>query len=383
MSRCLAERSIDHVLLERGEVAHSWRTERWDSLRLLTPNWQSRLPGFGYEGADPDGYRNMAETVAFLERYASVIAAPVESHTRVTSVCANGSGFLVSTDRGDWHSRTVVPSLHLTGSDDRLTLDLNLLTSLGVRLVGRLAGISDGKAQFSGSLRNKCALSDLKMNRLLNTFDEWATANGLDGEHEPPHRLPPTEVETSPALILDLEAAGIRSVIWATGFLPDYSWLEVPVLDRKGLIRHDGGVVAQPGLYLMGMQFLRRRKSALIDGAGDDGRDLIVPGLRSSNLHIVDCATDPRKPRLHKVIEGAEIKAKTNLSAPHTIHCLGSDIIISMLGNARGEAPGGFLQLNENFEIVGRWENDSTGMLFNYDFWYQPRHNVMVSSEWA
>jgi len=112
-------------------------------------------------------------------------------------------------------------------------------------------------------------------------------------------------------------------------------------------------------------------------------RYLIVPGVRSTNLHIVDCATDPRKPRLHKVIAGAEIKAKTDLSAPHTVHCLGSDIIISMLGNAKGEAPGGFLHLNENFEIVGRWENDSTGMLFNYDFWYQPRHNVMVSSEWA
>ena len=344
---------------------------------------ESRLPGFGYEGDDPDGYRNMAETVAFLERYASVIAAPVESRTRVTSVRANGGGFLVSTDRGDWHSRTVVlatgacnipsvpkvaeqlpgdivtftpqdyrnpdqlpdggvlvvgasasgtqlayeihrsgrpvtisvgehiraprvyrgrdiewwmdvagvhderydavddidrarrvPSLQLTGSDNRVTLDLNLLTAMGVRLVGRLAGISDGKAQFSGSLRNKCALSDLKMNRLLNTFDEWATAIGLDGEHEPPHRLPPTEVEASPPLILDLKAVGIRSVIWATGFLPDYSWLEVPVFDRKGLIRHDGGVAAQPGLYLMGMQFLRRRKSALIDGAGDDARDL-------------------------------------------------------------------------------------------------------------
>jgi len=108
MSKCLADRSIDHVVIERGEVANSWRTERWDSLRLLTPNWQSRLPGFGYEGDDPDGYRNMAETVAFLERYASVIAAPVESRTRVTSVRANGGGFLVSTDRGDWHSRTVV-----------------------------------------------------------------------------------------------------------------------------------------------------------------------------------------------------------------------------------------------------------------------------------
>jgi len=112
-------------------------------------------------------------------------------------------------------------------------------------------------------------------------------------------------------------------------------------------------------------------------------RYLIVPGVRSSNLHIVDCGIDAKAPRLHKVIEGAEIKSKTNLSAPHTVHCLGADIIISMLGDARGNAPGGFLQLNENFDIVGRWENDLGGMKFNYDFWYQPRHNVMVSSEWA
>ena len=79
MSRCLAERSIDHVVLERGEVANSWKTERWDSLRLLTPNWQSRLPGYGYEGDDPDGYRTMPETIAFIECYADVISAPVQT----------------------------------------------------------------------------------------------------------------------------------------------------------------------------------------------------------------------------------------------------------------------------------------------------------------
>jgi selenium-binding protein 1 len=117
--------------------------------------------------------------------------------------------------------------------------------------------------------------------------------------------------------------------------------------------------------------------------ASKERRYLILPGVRSSNLHIVDAASDPRNPRLHKVISGAEVKAKTNLSAPHTVHCLGSDIIISMLGDAKGEAPGGFLHLDENFEIVGRWENDTAGMHFNYDFWYQLRHNVMVSSEWA
>src|SRR5882724_11760464 len=86
MSRCLSERSIDHVVLERGDVAHTWRTERWDSLRLLTPNWQSRLPGFRYQGDDPDGYRTMPEVISFIEEYAKAIAARVQPHTIVMSV---------------------------------------------------------------------------------------------------------------------------------------------------------------------------------------------------------------------------------------------------------------------------------------------------------
>jgi putative flavoprotein involved in K+ transport len=383
MSRCLAERSIDHVVLERGEVANTWKTERWDTLTLLTPNWQSRLPGYGYEGDDPDGYRAMPETIAFIERYAHVISAPVQTHTKVTSVRLSNGGYQVVTDQGEWQCRTVVlatgacnipnvpavaeavppaintltpteyrnpdqleeggvlvvgaaatgiqfadeihrsgrpvtlsagehiraprvyrgrdiewwmdaagilgerydevddinrarsvPSLQLTGSPERRMTDLNSLTDIGVKLIGRLAGINDGKAQFSGSLRNLCAMSDLKMNRMLNTIDEWATENGLDDEVDPPHRYEPTAVDASPPLSMDLGNGQIRTIIWATGFLPDYSYLDVPVLDRKGRVRHDGGVVDAPGLYLMGIQFLRRRKSALIDGAGDDARDL-------------------------------------------------------------------------------------------------------------
>ena len=92
MSRCLTERSIDHVVLERGEVAHSWRTERWDSLHLLTPNWQSRLPGYDYQGDDPDGYRTLPEVIDFIANYAKAIAAPVRTHTTVTSVRSDRVG---------------------------------------------------------------------------------------------------------------------------------------------------------------------------------------------------------------------------------------------------------------------------------------------------
>ncbi len=382
MSRCLSERSIDHIVLERGEVANTWKTERWDSLRLLTPNWQSRLPGYGYEGDDPDGYRTMPETIGFLERYADVISAPIQTRTTVTSVRRVYDGYEVVTSRGTWRCEAVViatgafnipnvpavadalpngidtltpseyrnpdqldeggvmvvgaaasgaqiaeeihlsgrpvtlavgehvrvprdyrgrdiqwwmdvtgvldegydevdnvqrvrslPSLQLVGSDDRRNLDLNRLTDIGVRLVGRLAGVQDGKAQFSGSLPNLCAMSDLKMNRLLDRIDAWATESSLDGEVAPPHRFEPTRVEASPPLSMDLNA--IRTIVWATGYRPDYSWLDLPILDRKGRIRHDGGVVDEsPGVYVMGLPFLRRRKSTLIDGAGDDARYL-------------------------------------------------------------------------------------------------------------
>jgi selenium-binding protein 1 len=110
---------------------------------------------------------------------------------------------------------------------------------------------------------------------------------------------------------------------------------------------------------------------------------LIIPGVRTTNFYIVDTASNPRAPSLFKTIDGEEIKAKTNLSGPHTVHCLGADIIVSMLGDSNGDGPGGYLHLSKDFEIMGRWENDTKGMKFSYDFWYQPRHNMMVSTEWA
>src|SRR5690606_21655330 len=125
--------------------------------------------------------------------------------------------------------------------------DLNALTQRGAKLVGRLAGIRDGKALLSGSLHNHCSLSDLKMGRLLDTIDRWATEAGIDAEVGQPHRLPPTTVEDAPPLSIDLTDGTIRTIIWATGYRPDYPWLAVPVLDRKGLIRHEGGVVVSPG----------------------------------------------------------------------------------------------------------------------------------------
>jgi putative flavoprotein involved in K+ transport len=108
MSHVLSQRGIEHVVLERGKVANSWRTERWDSLRLLTPNWMSRLPGWRYEGADPYGYMNVREVVDFISAYAMRASAPVVTQARVVSVEPDHDGYRVATSRGDWLSRAVV-----------------------------------------------------------------------------------------------------------------------------------------------------------------------------------------------------------------------------------------------------------------------------------
>ncbi|MDY6765105.1 MAG: selenium-binding family protein [Halobacteria archaeon] len=120
--------------------------------------------------------------------------------------------------------------------------------------------------------------------------------------------------------------------------------------------------------------------SCHIDGL--ERRHLLVPGQRSSRIHIID-TKDRENPEITKVIEPEEVY-EYDLSAPHTVHCIPEgNILISMLGNADGELPGGFLEIDENFEIVGRWEDELGDFEMNYDFWYQPRHNVMVSTEWA
>jgi len=380
-SFCLNERSVDHVVLERGEVANSWRKERWDSLKLLTPNWQSRLPGFSYAGDDPGGFMSMPEVIDFIQDYADFSEAPVKTNTTVTSVSKHSDGYRVMTNNGEWQADSVViasgacnvavrpkaaesipkdvktltphqyrgpdqlepggvlvvgasatglqladeiqraghevtiavgehvrmprryrgqdiqvwldrtgilnecydevddvvrarglPSPQLIGSSERKLLDLNSLTDSGVRLAGRLMGVNNGVAQFSGSLGNVCALADLKMNRLLDSIDDWIMTHSVlcDGAE----RFASTRIDESPTLSVDLSDGSIRTIIWATGFRPDYSWLDVPVLDRKGRIRHEGGVVDAPGMYVVGLPMLRRRKSSFIHGVEDDVRDL-------------------------------------------------------------------------------------------------------------
>jgi putative flavoprotein involved in K+ transport len=173
-----------------------------------------------------------------------------------------------------------LPSPQLTGTTQGTTTDLTSLTAQGVRIVGRLGRITDGVAQFSGALANTCKLADLKMNRFLNRADEWATASGLDGEIPSPHRFPPTCVDPRTPMELDLTTGEITTVLWATGFRPDHSWLHIPVFDHAGRIQHDGGVVTTaPGLYILGLPVLRTRASTYIHGAIADTQAL------ASHLH--------------------------------------------------------------------------------------------------
>src|SRR5262249_23086485 len=153
------------------------------------------------------------------------------------------------------------PSPQLVGTTERDTLDLNAVRAMGVELVGRLAAVRDGRALFSGGLRNVCSLADLKMNRPLATLDQCARTYGPEAQGGPRETFEPTQLPDSMRLRLDLGSGEIRTIVWATGFRPDYRWLDVPVIDAKGQLRHEGGVLDIPGLYALGLPVLRRRKS--------------------------------------------------------------------------------------------------------------------------
>jgi putative flavoprotein involved in K+ transport len=380
MSRCLSDRGIEHVVLERGRLAERWRSERWDSLRLLTPNWQSRLPGWHYRGADPNGFMTCAELVRYFERYAHSFSAPLQCETTVLSVRSHLDGYRVETDQGSWQTDHVViatghagipfvptmardldsdihqlvpsyyrnpsqlpdggvlvvgasasglqladeihrsgrevtlavgrhtrlprhyrgrdimhwldvlgtlderahamrnlaasrnqPSLQLVGRPDHSSLDLPILERAGVRLVGRTRDACGHQMRFARDLPLTTAAADAKLNRILTRIDRFATRAGL--------KLPEAErpsAFTAPAAAeaLDLRDMGIRTVLWATGFRRRYPWLKVPVFDSRGEIRQHGGITPAPGIYTLGLMFMRRRNSYFIDGVGQDAQEL-------------------------------------------------------------------------------------------------------------
>ncbi len=382
MSRSLADRGIDHLVLERGRIAERWRSERWDSLRLLTPRWPSRLPGWRYQGPDQDGFMTKSEVIDYLESYARSFSAPVYSGITVDAVERAEAGFVVRTNAGVWRAPNVViatghcdrphvpsmavslapdiaqvvptrysgpaqlrdggvlvvgaaatgvqlaseiagsgrsvtlavgrhirmprtyrgrdimawfdamgvlsatihqvgnigvsrgqPSFQLIGSDDHRSLDLDALQQQGVRLVGRMIGVSNRSLYLGDDLAASIDHAEMKMNRQLDRVDHFIEQAGLDTQfpaEERPHRV---QAPDSPR-VLDLAAEGIGTVLWATGYRREYPWLRVPVLDARGELAHDGGITAEPGLYALGLHFMRRRNSSFLDGVGTDAVEL-------------------------------------------------------------------------------------------------------------
>lgn len=381
MSHQLTGAGIDHVLLERGEVGHSWRTERWDSLRLLTPNWMTALPGAPYEGDEPDGYMTAGETVATLEAYRRSFDPPLHTGVEVEATRRDDAGFEVRTTEGSWRCDAVVAatggsseprvpvfasdlpqtlqqlsalsyrrpaqiddrgrvlvvgasasgvqiadelrragrdvtisvgehirlprsyrgcdiywwldrigqldelwsevedlerarrhaSVQVVGGRDRREVDLASLQDLGVQLVGRLMAVRGATALCSGGLGSLVANADLKQTRLLRRIDHWVDEHGMADRVDPPTEPRPTVVESVPT---ELDLRGFAMVIWATGFRPSFRWLDRRALDRRGRVDHDGGIASTPGLYLLGLPFLRRRRSNLIAGLGVDAVEL-------------------------------------------------------------------------------------------------------------
>jgi putative flavoprotein involved in K+ transport len=382
MSRCLLELSIDHVIVERGRVAESWRSQRWDSLRLLTPSWQSRLPGWSYQGSDPNGFMTMPEIIAYLAGYARSFAAPVYENTEVVSVMRDDEGYVVVTTAATWRARSVViatgicsrprvpsfgrdlpgdihqtspihyrnptglpdggvlvvgasasglqladelqrsgrdvtlavgrhtriprsyrgqdimwwldrtgildqtsaevrdlersrqaPSFQLVGRPDHADLDLPGLASRGVRLVGRALGSWGHRMYFDDNLAGSVMSAEAKLHRLLGKIDTEIRDRGLERRLPAPSRPQAPRITDGPGS-LDLRRRGIATVVWATGFRPHYPWLRVSVLGPGGALQHREGRTEAPGLYALGLRFMRRRNSNFIDGVRHDAREL-------------------------------------------------------------------------------------------------------------
>lgn len=377
MSWHLREKCIDHVVLERAEIANSWANERWDSLRLLTPNWLTRLPGAEYDGADPDGYMTAAELVERLRSYGA--EAPVVAGAEVTEVRTTDAGFEVEASCGSWSCTSVVlavgasnnpyvppvarqfpdavahltpieyrnpeqlvegpilivgasasgaqladelarsgrdvtlavgrhrrmirryrgrdifwwmdtigmlddvpdplnfegerqlPSLQLVGTLDSVDLNLETLAANGVRLVGRIESVTGTVAELGMSVPLDSRNADVELDSILNRIDQYVDDNDLADQVDAVDRPRPVPVPEMPE---QLDISGFRTVIWATGFKPDLPWLEDDLVDARGGVVHDGGVMKRPGMFITGMPFGRRRRSGFIDGAGPDAEDL-------------------------------------------------------------------------------------------------------------
>ncbi len=381
MSRCLTVRDIAHAVLERNRIGERWRSERWHSLRLLTPASHSALPGLPHVGVDDDCFLPADAFADYLDVYARRIRAPVRPHSAAMKVEACAGGYRTSSTSETWQSRAVViapgdcdtprrpacadalspsivqvaprdyrspaelpdggvlivgasstgvqladeihasgrpvtiavgthtrlprryrgldifaamdaagllddlaesnpgieaarrqPSAQLVGRDDRRDLDLAILHAQGVRLAGRLDASEGSRVRCRGDLAATTAASHERMARTLARIDSALDADRSAAGGVAPS-IPPFVV-SSEIGELDLDKAGIGTVIWATGYVRRYPWLNVPVLDEQGELVHRGGITPAPGLYAMGLRYMRRRRSHFISGCGVDAEEI-------------------------------------------------------------------------------------------------------------
>ena len=369
----LKQAGVDHVVLEAGRVAETWRSRRWDSFCLVTPNWSVQLPGGTYDGPDPDGFMNLTELVGHFEIWADSFHAPVVEGCQVTSLGADGDGFLLMTPERKLRARTVVvatggyqrahrPSsagqipegvtqrlaeeygnpnaippgavlivgsgqtgcqlaeeLHeagrkvflscgrapwaprrmgghdlvwwivetgwwqrklselpspagrlvsnplATGHGGGRDLNLRILHAVGIELVGRYAGAEEGTVHFEDDLARSVNAGDDMSTALKKRVDALCKQSGQDSPWEMP---PPMRIASRTEL--NLEREGVTTVIWTTGYRPDYGWVHFSVFDDLGFPIQEDGRSSVPGLYFMGVHFQRKAQSAVLYGAGED-----------------------------------------------------------------------------------------------------------------
>jgi putative flavoprotein involved in K+ transport len=371
----LHQSKVDHVVLEAGRVAETWRARRWDSFRLITPNWAIELPGTAYRGGDPDGYMSRAELIAFFESWAASFNPPVSENTHVSVLEADSkTGFVLTVGDGYIRAHTVVVAsggyqkahrplgaeslptglhqvfaedyrnpgalppgnvlivgsgqtgcqlaeeLHdagrkaflacgrcpwvprriggrdfiwwfkesgfidrtpdklrspadrlvgnpqATGHDGGHDLNFRTLHASGVELLGRFLGANDSTLHFADDLAASVDFGDARWADIRGYIDHCCARTGTP---TPAYDIPPP-MRIKTRTEIDLVREGITTVIWTSGYRPEYGWVKFPVFDQMGFPVQVDGRTSVPGLYFVGVHWMRKNKSAILYGVGED-----------------------------------------------------------------------------------------------------------------
>jgi putative flavoprotein involved in K+ transport len=381
LSYYLTRQGRTHLVLERGRVGETWRSGRWDSFILNTPNWMTRLPGFPYQGDDPDGFLPREDIIVYLEQYAASFHAPLQCGVRVSAVGQQpgGEGYVVELEEGTINARNVVlatgayqkPKLpaassalspgicqlhsseyrnpqelppgavlvvgtgqsgcqiaedvhesgrqvylstsscgraprryrgrdtawwltrlgffdmppdqlpspaarfacapHLSGNHGG-DINLRSFARQGMILLGHVRAAQGKQIFLAPDLEENLARVDMFERQITRRIDEYIKQTGMEVEANRSGDEAPSNdaLSMKPLLALDLQAAGISTMIWASGYQLDFGWMQIPVVDTVGSPVHQRGVTAFPGLYFLGLPWLSKRKSSLFYGVGED-----------------------------------------------------------------------------------------------------------------